>query len=37
MGNSVKFKELTPYPISTEVIHKFSYLTTFIISEYSSD
>lgn len=37
MGYYVKFKELEPYPISTEIILKTSYNATFIVAEYGSD
>ncbi len=37
MGYYAKFKVLEPYPISTEIIPKSSYLATFIISEYGPD
>lgn len=33
----VQFKELKPYPISTEVIPKTSYHATFIAGEYGPD
>ncbi len=32
-----KFKELKPYPISTEIIPKTSYHATFIVGEYGTD
>ncbi|UCE12408.1 MAG: hypothetical protein JSV04_09435 [Candidatus Heimdallarchaeota archaeon] len=37
MGYYVQFKELEPYPISTEIIPKASYYATFIVNEYGSD
>jgi hypothetical protein len=37
MGYYVKFKELEPYPISTEIIPKTSYRATFSVDEYGSD
>ncbi|MFX0016745.1 MAG: hypothetical protein ACFFB2_18835 [Promethearchaeota archaeon] len=37
MGYYVKFKELEPYPISTEIIPKASYFATFNVDEYESD
>ncbi len=37
MSYYVKFKELDPYPISTEVIQKGSYVATFIVNEYGPD
>ncbi len=37
MGYYVKFKELEPYPISTEIIPKTSYHATFIVDEYEPD
>ncbi len=37
MGYYVKFKELNPYPISTEIIQKSEYVATFSVSEYGPD
>jgi hypothetical protein len=37
MGYYVKFKELEPYPISTEIIPKVSYRATFTVDEYGPD
>ncbi|MFX0152023.1 MAG: hypothetical protein ACFFAJ_14635 [Candidatus Hodarchaeota archaeon] len=37
MGYYVKFKELEPYPISTETIPKTSYRATFSVEEYGPD
>jgi len=37
MGYYVKFKELEPYPISTEIIPKTSYHAIFRVDEYGSD
>ncbi|MFX0210730.1 MAG: hypothetical protein ACFFDT_32425 [Candidatus Hodarchaeota archaeon] len=37
MGYYVKFKELEPYPISTETIPKSSYRATFSVDEYGPD
>jgi hypothetical protein len=37
MGYYVKFKELKPYPISTETIPKTSYRATFSVDEYGPD
>ena len=37
MGYYVQFKELEPYPISTEIIPKNTYCATFIVDEYGSD
>ncbi|MFX0185674.1 MAG: hypothetical protein ACFE95_21525 [Candidatus Hodarchaeota archaeon] len=37
MGYYVKFKELEPYPISTEIIPKTSYHATFVVDEYGPD
>jgi hypothetical protein len=37
MGYYVKFKELKPYPVSTENIPKTSYRATFKVDEYGPD
>ncbi|MFX0123604.1 MAG: hypothetical protein ACFFAE_08165 [Candidatus Hodarchaeota archaeon] len=37
LGYYVKFIELEPYPISTEIIPKTSYRATFSVNEYGSD
>jgi hypothetical protein len=37
MGYYVKFIELEPYPISTEIIQKSSYHATFKVGEYGPD
>lgn len=37
MGYYVKFKELEPYPISTETIPKSSYYAIFSVKEYGPD
>ncbi len=37
IGYYIKYLDLSPYPISTEIIEKGSYNASFVVSEYGSD